>query len=797
MRFSLLLIFSVFTVNTFSQSNTSLQVSVFDAISNIPLEGCEIEVFPKSEKTNTDSLGSATFHSLLPGRYYVMVTKEGYKLFVSDNFLHTNQKSSQMILFLQDGSVNLKEIEVKTASMLTSNESKNSFSYLSNRSFSSEDTERIPMGLNDPARMSLSYTGVHVGRSDLDNPIIVRGNSPYGVSWRIEGIDVPNPNHFAKHGTSGGGLSILSAQVIGNSDFYSGAMPAEFGNALAATFDIKLREGNYSKKAYKARASMLGIDVAAEGPFKNNRSSFLINYRYSTLGLMNWLTFYLVGNRTVNTFSDLSFNLIFNSKNLKNKTTVFGVFGKSMDHAFPQPEPEKRKVGVLDDWEERIRPSDMGVLGITHTRNINSRSSLKIVAAATLSRILRYSDTLSFEDVHFRYNTEKYIDNRLSTNVAYLNKLSNTLKLKTGVQIQLMDFEFNRTTLPRSSMNDVTAQTNGKLIWANGNGSSTVAEAYAMLEKVWLEKIYLNAGFHNMHFFFNNTNSFEPRIALKYSPNVRHIVAASYGLHSQLLPMSTYFVARKANDKAPFQYDYPNQNLAFPRSEHIVLSYRTMLAKDFKLTTELYSQNISRSLVQETKESSFWILNASDGYPGITNMVATGKGFNKGVDITVEKLFYSKYFLMFTGSLYDAKFQTYAGDIFNSSFNDRFGSTLTFGREFNLRKSRVIQAGFRGMFNGGFHYTEPDLVKSTALKTYIPKFTETNKLNAPAYKRLDARIAYRYNGKRTSGQIALDIQNATGYANVSRAFYNISTRQIELQRKGTGFTPIASVAVEF
>ena len=731
--------------------------------------GCEISVFPVNIQIITDSSGSAFFEHLEPGRYYVVLMKEGFKILISDYFIHTNQNNSQLVLSMQDAAVKLEQVLVKSDALLTSNESKNSFAYLSNRSFSSEDTERIPMGLNDPSRMALSYPGVHVGRSDLDNPIIVRGNSPYGVSWRIEGIDVPNPNHFAKHGAGGGGISILSAQVMGKSDFYSGAMPAEFGNALAATFDIKLREGNYNDQAYKARASFLGIDVAMEGPFKNNRSSYLINYRYSTLGLMNWLTFYLVGNRTVNTFSDLSFNLVFKSKDLKSKTTLFGVAGKSIDHSFPEPNPEKRDPHELDDWDERIRPADMGVIGLTHTRNITHNSSIKVVLAATASRILRSSDTLSYEDERFRYNTEKYIDNRLSTNISYLTKLSGDFKLKTGVQLQVTDFLFNRTTLPRSSMYDITAQNAGKLIWADGSGVSVIGEAYAMLEKLLLNKIYVNVGFHELHYFFNNSNSFEPRVAVKYSPDPKHILAASFGLHSQLLPMSTYFVAQKATFTPPYQYNFPNRNLRFPKSRHIVLSYRAMLSKDFKLTTEIYSQNINRSLVQQSAGSNFWILNASDGYPGITNMIETGQGFNKGIDLTVEKLFYSTYYLMLTGSLYDAKFRTYSGHVFNSNFNDRFGSSLTFGREFEMKKSRVLQMGFRALLSGGFLYTEPDIELSTEYATYIPKYSETNKLNAPNYRRIDARVAYRYNGRKTSGQISIDIQNLTGYMNVSQS----------------------------
>ena len=222
-----------------------------------------------------------------------------------------------------------------------------------------------------------------------------------------------------------------------------------------------------------------------------------------------------------------------------------------------------------------------------------------------------------------------------------------------------------------------------------------------------------------------------------------------------------------------------------------------MAAKDLKITTEVYYQHIYRSLVQKADSSSFWILNSGDGYPGITDLSATGHGYNNGIDVSVEKLFYSTYYFLLTGSLFDAKYKSYNGTLFNSSFNDRFGAVLTFGREFNFKKNRVIQAGFRGIYNGGFRYTAPDITLSTRYNTYFPKFTETNKLIAPDYKRIDTRVAYRYNGKKTSGQISLDIQNVTGYKNYSRAFYNIATKSIELQRKGTGFTPIASLSLEF
>jgi hypothetical protein len=784
----------LYTIAT-AQQNQSIQIKVYDATSFSPLKSCEVVIYPGDLKYYTDSTGNVESSVIQPGRYHVVIYKEGYKPLISDHFIHSSNSSSQFTYYLKDGSLHLTELEVKASSLLASNEAQNEFSYLSSRSFTAEETERIPMGLNDPARMAQSYAGVQGGRNDLENQIIIRGNSPFGVSWRIEGIDIPNPNHFAKHGSAGGGVTIFSSQLIGKSDFYSGAMPAEFGNALAGSFDIYLRKGNLNQNAFKARASMIGIDIATEGPIKKGRSSYVVNYRYSTLGLMNWLSFYLVNNRTVNTFSDISFNMVFNSKNAKNITTIFGVGGKSLDRAFPEPNPEKRKPGVVDDWEERIRPAEMGVVGLTHTRQINKNSSIKLVIAWAASNITRASDTLSATNERFRFNKETYLDKRVNTSVAYNLRFSSTLKLKVGTQLQFLDFLFNRETFPRIALFDLNALQNGKLIWANGEGRTQIAETYALVQKTVKNKFYLNVGFHFMHFFFNKTGSFEPRIAAKYSPNKSNILSFSYGRHSQLLPLSTYFVAKRGVDNENDKY--PNQNLDFPFSDHFVLSYRKLVAKNLKLTFETYYQLISRSLVQTNTLSSFWILNAADGYPGITDLEASGKGFNKGVDLTIEKLFYHKYFVLFTGSIFDAKYRTFAGDIFNSSFDDSFGGTLTTGREFELKKNKVVQVGLRGILNGGFRYTPADIEQSSLLGFYVPRYSETNKLQAPSYKRIDARIAYRFNGKKTSGQISLDVQNLTGYENYSRAFYNVSTQNIELQRRGTGFTPILSVAVEF
>src|SRR5690606_39440450 len=142
-------------------------------------------------------------------------------------------------------------------------------------------TSRMAGGINDPARMVTSFPGV-AGDPGGDNMIIVRGNSPKGVLWRLEGMEIPNPNHFADDGATGGPINVLNSDMIDDSDFYTGAFAAEYGNVTSAVFDMKLRDGNDRKREYTLKAGVLGTDLTAEGPIPGVLvGSFLINFRYS------------------------------------------------------------------------------------------------------------------------------------------------------------------------------------------------------------------------------------------------------------------------------------------------------------------------------------------------------------------------------------------------------------------------------------------------------------------------------------------------------------------------------------
>ena len=779
----------------FAQNKSqTVRGTVIDRVTRQPVIGASISVVGTTQGSITDASGAFSIVNVVIGRRSVKCTSVGYESFSSEEFILNSVKEVVLTIDLKESIGDLQEVKI-TASQNTSRPV-NDLAYVSARSFTVEETERIPASVNDPGRMALSYPGVKAGRDETENRIIVRGNSPFGILWRLEGIDVPNPNHFAIPGSSGGGITVFSAQLMSRSDFFTGGMPAEYGNALSGAFDIRFREGNQQKREYRTKIGLLGLDFSTEGPIQKGRSSYLVNYRYSTLGLLSQMGFYLVGERVSNLFQDLSFNLAFHSKDGKKTTTVFGLGGLSEEHYMPVDAPEKRILGKADNWEDKVKPSNMGAIGITHTININEKSSLKYVVAAIGSYQNREYDTLNLKNVRYRYETQKYQDARLAASVAYNYKFNAKTRLKTGAILNFVTFDFFKETAPRTSISDITQFNAGRQTSVNGSGSTQTSQAYAQIVQNLGTGLTMNAGLHLMYLFMNKTSSVEPRFSIQYrSPNA-HSLSFAYGLHSQMLPMSAYFYQRKDTLDGKIVITKANQNLLFPRSNHFILSYNYVTPKLWKFSAEVYYQMLNRVPVEPKAGSTYWMLNFGESFPE-TPTVSKGKGKNKGIDLSVERFFSKKYYLLITGSVFDSKYQTFDGKIYNSAYNDRFSTALTFGKEFLFKNGSVFQLGGRSIFNGGYRYTPIDVAESAKQKRYVALKGADYAAQAPNYFRIDGRISYRTNRRKSASVVSLDVQNAINRINVTSIQYNSVTNKLEPRKTGSGFVPILSYQLDF
>ncbi|MGI9544960.1 MAG: carboxypeptidase-like regulatory domain-containing protein, partial [Cyclobacteriaceae bacterium] len=206
----------------------------------------------------SDTEGNFRIPNVSIGRHNIRVTYIGYEDLVIPELLVGSGKEVVMNINLTESIIKMEELVIKQEKGKPLNE----VATVSALSFSVEETSRYAATFDDPARAALSFAGVRGGGDDVLNEIVIRGNSPRGLLWQIEGIEVPNPNHFAEEGSSAGGISMLSSSVLSNSDFLTGAFPAEYGNALSGVFDIQLRNGNNEKREYAVQAGLLGIALA-------------------------------------------------------------------------------------------------------------------------------------------------------------------------------------------------------------------------------------------------------------------------------------------------------------------------------------------------------------------------------------------------------------------------------------------------------------------------------------------------------------------------------------------------------
>ncbi|MBK6963605.1 MAG: TonB-dependent receptor [Bacteroidales bacterium] len=246
MNKSILLIFLFISQISFAQNNRqNIRGVVADKLSQTTLPGATVQIVNTAEikGTVTDEKGNYLLANLLPDRYELKISYVGYKEVFIPNVVVTSGKEVVLDITMEEDLKLLNEV------VITANRKAGTINHLipvSARTFSTEEVNRYAGGRSDPARLAANFAGVSAP-DDSRNDIVIRGNSPVGVLWRIDGMNVTNPNHFATVGTTGGAVSALNTNLLKSSDFLTSAFPAEYGNATAGVFDLGFRNGNTQK----------------------------------------------------------------------------------------------------------------------------------------------------------------------------------------------------------------------------------------------------------------------------------------------------------------------------------------------------------------------------------------------------------------------------------------------------------------------------------------------------------------------------------------------------------------------
>lgn len=789
----LLGLLAVFNTTTFAQTTESskkqltitqrVRGKVIDAESKQPLVGVIVVSLSNNElNTTTDDNGYFSLANIPVGRQSFLFTYMGYENNIASEVLVTSGKELELNITLTESLHTLDEVTV-TATQNTG-KALNEFATISARSFSVEETKRYAASFADPARMAMNFMGVS-NAGDLDNGIVVRGNSPKNVLWRLEGIEIPNPNHFSELGTTGGAISMLNANVLGTSDFYTGAFPAEMGNALSGVFDMKFRNGNNEKREHTFQLSALGTEVATEGPFKKGgKSSYLINYRYSTLALLQNIVNF---DGVLPKYQDASVKLNFPTE----KYGTFSIWGLGgYNNASKDPVKDSTKWTEDDPNFVLDANSRMGVAGITHVYFLSKNSYLKTVVSGSHQRTKETVDTLNpnadYKVIHV--HNEKFINNAYRMSVLYNNKLNSKNTVRIGAIAHQLQYSFDASFYDDSRANWRTI--------IDGEGDAQYYQAYAQWKHRASEKLTLLGGVHGSYFALNGSYSIEPRAAITYTAR-KSTYSLAAGFHSKPDHISTYLFQDRQQGVTN---TYPNKDLGLLKAFHVVAGYQRALGAGIRFKTEAYYQYLYNIPVEKRLNSEFSLINAFEIFSllGTGQLVSEGTGQNYGIDMSIEKPFANNYYVMATGSLFKSTYKNYAGEEYSTTFDRGYQLNLLGGKEFKVSRDGRKILGLNGklLFSGGMRESPIDLAASRKANemVLVPKQYYTKQV--PAYFRSDIGIYYKINRQRATHSIQLEIQNVTNRENYYYSYYDEDAGDIKRVNQ-LGIFPNIAYRIDF
>jgi hypothetical protein len=785
----LFLLFPLLAASQESGTQT-IRGTVIDLQSQMPIPGVRIEVITTTpaQLGVTDVDGRFRIDNVPVGRHTIQFTSMGYEMATVANAELRPAKELILNIQMEESVITAKEVEVKAQA--EKGEVNNEMATVSSRTFNIDESKRYAGSLNDVARMAQNFAGVQ-GNNDSRNDIVIRGNSPIGVLYRLEGVDIPNPNHFAASGTTGGPVSMLNNNLLANSDFMTGAFPAEYGNALSGVFDLKLRAGNNEKHEFLGQIGFNGAELMAEGPLnKKSGASYLVSYRYSTLELFDLMGISF-GTAAIPKYQDGAFKLNFPNK--KGSFQVFGMGGLS-NVALLESETDSTDLFAIGGTDTYFN-SNVGVVGAGQTLLLDNKTYLRWTLSVNGHQTKVVQDSIT--PVNGEDPVPYYRDNSVrgrQTLSAYINhKASAQHVVRAGIFANRMFFHLS-DSIYRRTLNQFVSL-------SDFDGGVFLLQPYAQYQYKPTRNLSLTAGVHYAWFERANSHSLEPRAGLRYKLGDRNTLTAGYGLHSQLAPLDFYF---DRVDLPNGNQVIPNKNLKPTKAHHMIVGHEVRLSENVRLKTEAYYQ-ILFNVPVDVQTNTYSLLNegADFGVGSPDSLVNTGAGRNMGLELTFEHFLNKGFYFLVTASLYDSRYKGSDNVWRNTAFNGNYAFNGLVGKEFELnrnkkdRKSKMfLTVDAKSTLNGGRRYSEILLNESIAAGFTLRDTENAFEKVYPYYWRTDLRLGFKVYGKKVTQEWAVDLQNIANRKNVFTQDFDAPTQSIFTTYQ-IGFLPIVQYRIYF
>lgn len=769
------------------QATQTVTGTVFDEASRAPLAGVTIVLLQNTALgTATDSAGNFRLKGVPLGHQSFRLSYIGYEERTINDVIVTAGKEANLNVSMQESLHKLNEVAVVYSKAKDKTRTNNDMALVSARSFNVDETKRYAGALGDPSRMAANFAGV-VSGNDANNDIVIRGNSPMGMLWQLNGLNIPNPNHYGSFASTGGPISMLNNNNIDKSDFFTSAFPAQYGNALSGVFDIQLRNGNRDKREFTAQMGFNGFEAGAEGPVgKNKKMSYIINYRYSTLGLFQKLGVNFGTGSITPYYQDLNYKL---SSNIgkRSKLSVFGIIGAShITFLGKDVDTSTTELFGGDPYANEASRYMTTISGLTYEYQLSEKTSTSLTLGygTTLEKVK--DDSISHVDAAVLPREEiKVTTSKMSAVWALMHKINVRNNLQAGVTYDLNGYSL----LDKEYINGLTPDSK-----MDKSGTYGLLQSYVQWKHRFNDNLSMVDGVHFQYLSINGNMAVEPRLSVRYAINAHHALSLGYGLHNQAQNIYSYY----QQTFTATGISYTNKDLRFTRSQHFVGTYDWNITNNMRIKAEVYYQYLDKVPV-EIRSSSFSELNtgADFGIPNQDSLINKGTGRNYGLELTAEHFLDKGFYFLVTGSLFRSLYKGSDGVERNTAFNTGYVLNILAGKEFRLgKKGSVFAINLKGTTVGGRYLTPVDLARSKAENqtVYYDDLAYTQKQTP--YLRADLKLAYRKEFRRSTFEIAIDLQNITNHQNVFQQYYDTRTQK-EVKSYQQGFFPVPMLRYTF
>ncbi len=735
-----------------------LRGRVIEAVSRAPISDAAITIHNTKFSTTANTEGMFQMEQIPVGRYRLTISSIGFQPLILTDILVESGKETVLEIILNTSNTALDTFVYVAQALGRSTTNFPSVSLIEKLRF------QYPATFADPARYASFAAGVATD-NDQANNLSIRGISPNAMQWYLQGAEIVNPNHLSNAGTlsdrasaNGGGVMILSAQLLENTTLYQGAMPPQYGNALAGALDMRLRKGNDSRRQNTVQLSLIGLDAATEGYFnKGKKASYLINYRYATVGLLSKLGVPL-GDEDIN-YQDLSFNLNFPTRKV-GEFSIFGVGGVS-ENIFKAKKPGE---WIADkDSQDISFKGRMGVLGLKHQVSLGKKMLWQSVFVASAlddsrdaigyNRLEQPTKVESIDNTHAKYFFKTEINSKLG------GKPEQSRVFTEGSIGLIVKEEVVSSNL----ISKFFSNTSNKI--SDGNGVWLIP--YANLGGELSQKLHYKIGVRTVYFSFNEKFSLEPSAILNYNTSKNSFIQLNYSRQSQLIQPMLYF-AKNSNGV------YLNRSLDFVKSDNVGLSFNKNFKNALRMNAEAFYQTYSNVYYNNNNNSS--LLDDLNSLTAISSgLVGTARSV--GLALSTSQNLTNGLFWQLNAAIFDALWKDQRGIERNLTYNSRYTSNALLGKEWTRGSLRNKFFGISGraVLRGGFWQ---------------------NGVQVKDYFRTDLNIYFKRNRKNWQSTIQLDIQNVTNRENEwTTVFDRLQARTIA--KKQLGLIPNIAYKVEF